>query len=142
RYPGVELDLVAQGQLVDIVEHGFDAGVRLGEAVPKDMVAVRLGPDIRFLAVASPAYLAAHRAPKTPDELAGHRCIRQRLPSGKRYRWEFRKRGQELTLDVPGVLTLDNNQLMAEAASTGVGIAYIPEDYARPLIDEGGLVAV
>src|SRR5690606_1814953 len=73
RYPGVELDLVAQGQLVDIVEQGFDAGVRLGDAVPKDMVAVRLGPDIRFLAVASPAYLAVHQVPQTPDELAGHR---------------------------------------------------------------------
>lgn len=142
RYPDVELDLVAQGPLVDIVEQGFDAGVRLGEAVPKDMVAVRLGPDMRFLAVASADYLAAHPAPETPDELAGHRCIRQRLPSGKRYRWEFRKRGQELALDVPGVLTLDNNQLMVEAAVAGVGIAYVPEAYARPLIDEGGLVAV
>lgn len=141
-YPGVELDLVAQGQLVDIVEQGFDAGVRLGEAVPKDMVAVRLGPDMRFLAVASPDYLAAHPIPETPDELAEHRCIRQRLPSGKRYRWEFRKRGQELALDVPGVLTLDNNRLMVEAAVAGAGIAYVPEAYARPLIDEGGLVTV
>lgn len=142
RYPYVELDLVAQGQLVDIVEQGFDAGVRLGEAVPKDMVAVRLAPDMRFLVVASPAYLATRRIPETPDELAGHRCIRQRLPSGKRYRWEFLKRGQELALDVPGALTLDNNQLMAEAAAAGMGIAYLPEDYARPFIDEGGLVAV
>lgn len=142
RYPGVELDLVAQGQLVDIVEQGFDAGVRLFEAVPKDMVAVRLGPDVRFLTVASPDYLAAHTAPKTPDELTGHRCIRQRLPSGKRYRWEFRKREQELALDVPSMLTLDNNQLMVEAAAAGLGIAYVPEAYARPLIDEGGLVIV
>jgi DNA-binding transcriptional LysR family regulator len=110
RYPGVELDLVADGRLVDIVQQGFDAGVRLGEAVPKDMVAVRLGPDMRFLAVASPEYLAAHPAPKTPDALMQHQCIRQRLPSGKRYRWEFLKRRQEVAIDVPGALTLDNNR--------------------------------
>ncbi|MCQ9616076.1 LysR family transcriptional regulator [Paenalcaligenes niemegkensis] len=142
RYPGVELDLVAQGQLVDIVEQGFDAGVRLGEAVPKDMVAIRLGPDMRFLAVVSPGYLAAHPTPKTPDELVAHQCIRQRLPSGKRYRWEFRKREQELALDVPGGLTLDNSQLMVEAAAGGLGIAYVPETYARPLIAEGRLLVV
>lgn len=142
RYPDVELDLVEQGSLVDIVEQGFDAGIRLGEAVPKDMVAVRLGPDVRFLTVASPDYLAAHPAPETPDGLAGHRCIRQRLPSGKRYRWEFGKRDQELALDVPGTLTLNNNRLMVEAATAGVGIAYVPEAYARPFIDKGSLVAV
>ncbi|MGF6241666.1 MULTISPECIES: LysR family transcriptional regulator [Paraburkholderia] len=142
RYPGVELDLVAEGRLVDIVEQGFDAGVRLGEAVPKDMVAVRLGPDIRFLAVASPAYLAVHPAPKVPDGLSKHQCIRQRLPSGKRYRWEFLKRRQEVAIDVPGVLTLDNNQLMVEAALDGLGIAYVPEPYARDALDDGRLVTV
>lgn len=142
RYPGVELDLVAQEKLVDIVEQGFDAGVRLGDAVPKDMVAVRLGPDVRFLAVASPDYLAVHPAPETPDELARHRCIRQRFPSGKRYRWEFSKRGQEFALDVSGALTLNNHPLMVEAAAAGVGIAYVLEAYARPFIDKGGLVAV
>lgn len=142
RYPGVELDLVEQGQLVDIVEQGFDAGVRLGEAVPKDMVAVRIGPDVRFLAVASPDYLAEHSAPETPDELAVHLCIRQRLPSGKRYRWEFRKHDQEFALEVPGTLTLDNHQLMVQAAEAGVGIAYVLEAYARPSIDEGKLMAV
>lgn len=142
RYPGVELDLVAEGRLVDIVGQGFDAGIRLGEAVPKDMVAVRLGPDVRFLAVASPGYLARHPAPEVPDALAGHRCIRQRLPSGKRYRWEFSKRGQSLEIDVPGALTLDNSQLMVEAAGAGMGIAYVPEPYARPALDDGRLVAV
>lgn len=142
RYPDVQLDLIAQGELVDIVEKGFDAGIRLGDAVPKDMVAVRLGPDIRFLAVASPNYLAAHPVLKTPDELAKHQCIRQRFPSGKRYRWEFRKQGQEFVLDVPGALTLDHHQLMVEAAAAGVGIAYVMEEYARPYIDRGDLVAV
>lgn len=142
RYPGVELDLVADGRLVDIVQQGFDAGVRLGEAVPKDMVAVRLGPDMRFLAVASPEYLAAHPAPKTPDALMQHQCIRQRLPSGKRYRWEFLKRRQEVAIDVPGALTLDNNQLIVEAAIDGLGIAYVPEPYARAALHDERLVPV
>ncbi|MCX5590691.1 LysR family transcriptional regulator [Alcaligenes endophyticus] len=142
RYPDVQLDLTVQGELVDIVKKGFDAGIRLGDAVPKDMVAVRLGPDIRFLAVASPAYLQAHPAPDTPDDLVHHQCIRQRFPSGKRYRWEFRKQGQEFVLDVPGALTLDHHQLMVEAAAAGVGIAYVMEEYARPYIDKGNLVTV
>jgi DNA-binding transcriptional LysR family regulator len=142
RYPAVELDLVAEGRLIDIVEQGFDAGVRLGESLPKEMVAVRLGPDIRFLAVASPDYLAAYPAPKVPDELHQHQCIRLRLPSGKRYRWEFRKHRQEVELDVPGTLTLDNNHLMVEAAMAGLGIAYVPEPYARAALDDGTLLTV
>ncbi|WP_374680274.1 LysR family transcriptional regulator [Hydrocarboniphaga effusa] len=142
RYPGVELDLVSDGRLVDIVEQGCDVGVRLGEAVPKDMVAVPLTPELRFLTVAAPSYLAAHPAPKLPDALARHQCIRQRLPSGKRYRWEFRKRRQELAIDVPGALTLDNSQLMVEAAIAGLGIAYVPEPYVRAALADGRLLAV
>ncbi|WP_377442122.1 LysR family transcriptional regulator [Rahnella aquatilis] len=142
RYPGVALDLVAEGKLVDIVGEGFDAGIRLGEAVPQDMIAVRLSPDMRFLAVASPDYLAAHTAPETPDDLARHQCLRQRLPGGKRYRWEFHQRGQEVAMDVPGSLTLDNTQLMVEAAQNGLGIAYVPEDYAQVALKEGRLIAV
>jgi len=142
RYPGVTLDLVAEGKLVDIVGQGFDAGIRLGEAVPRDMIAVRLSPDLRFLAVASPDYLAVYPAPETPDDLARHQCLRQRLPSGKRYRWEFQKRAEEVAIDVPGNLTLDNTQLMVEAAEDGLGIAYVPEDYARVALKEGRLIAV
>jgi len=142
RYPDVSLDLVAEGRLVDIVEQGFDAGIRLGEAVPQDMIAIRVSADIRFLALASPDYLAAHPAPETPDELVRHQCLRQRLPSGKRYRWEFRRRGQEVAVDVPGTLTLDNLQLMLEAASDGLGIAYLPETYVHTALNEGRLVAV
>jgi DNA-binding transcriptional LysR family regulator len=142
RYPAVELDLVADGRLIDIVEQGFDAGVRLGESLPKDMVAVRLGPDLRFVAVASPDYLAAFPAPQVPDGLRQHQCIRLRLPSGKRYRWEFSKHRQEVEIDVPGTLTLDNNQLMVEAAMAGLGIAYVPEPYARQALDDKTLIAV
>lgn len=130
RYRNVEIDLVSEGRLIDIVEEGFDAGVRLGEAVPQDMVAVRISNDIRFLAVASPDYLRLFGRPAVPEDLRGHRCIRQRLPSGKRYRWEFEQHGQEIAIDVPGALTLDSSDLMVEAAVNGLGIAYVPESVA------------
>jgi DNA-binding transcriptional LysR family regulator len=142
QHADVELDLVSEGRLVDIVEQGFDAGVRLGEAVPQDMVAVRIAGDTRFLAVASPAYLARRAPPETPHDLRHHRCIRQRLPSGKRYRWEFAKHGQEVAVDVPGALTLDENDLMVEAAAAGLGIAFVPQGFAQDLLQDGRLVIV
>jgi DNA-binding transcriptional LysR family regulator len=142
RYPRVTLDLVSEGRLVDIVAEGFDAGVRLREAVPQDMVIVPFGGDMRFLAVAAPAYLAEHGAPMTPDDLRGHCCIRQRLPSGKPYRWEFARNAEEMVIDAPGALTLDHNGLMVEAAADGLGIAFVPEPAARPALDEGRLVAL
>ena len=142
RFPGMSLDLVTDGRLTDIVGEGFDAGVRLGEAVPKDMVAVRFGGEVRFVAVASPAYLAGRQPPLTPDDLRDHACIRVRLPSGKPYRWEFAKHGQEVSVDVPGTLTLDHVELMAEAAAGGFGIAYVPDRTARPHLDSGALVPV
>lgn len=142
RYPHVSLDLVTDGRLVDIVEQGFDAGIRLAEAVPQDMIAVPLGEDFRFLAIAAPAYLAKAGHPRTPDDLPQHSCIRQRLPSGKLYRWEFEKHGQEIAIDVPGVVTLDHTMLMIEAAADGLGIAYVPEIAARSWLDDGRLIAL
>jgi len=142
RYPGVELDLVVDGRLVDIVAQGFDAGIRLAEDVAADMIAVRFGEDIRFVAVASPAYLAQHPAPGVPDDLAQHRCIRQRLPGGRRYRWEFSRHGQQVALDVPGTLTLNSSALMAGAALQGLGIAYVPESHVREALNQGMLVRV
>lgn len=141
-YPDVELDLVSDDRLVDIVEQGFDAGVRLLEAVPRDMVAVRFGGDVRFIAVAAPSYLEGRAMPKTPDDLHAHRCIRQRLPSGKRYRWEFSRRGAEVAVDVPGNLTLDDSDLLVQAAAAGRGIAYVPDYFAKPLLESGQLVTV
>ncbi len=141
-YPDVELDLVSEGRLVDIVEQGFDAGVRLMEAVPKDMVAVKFGGDVRFIAVAAPSYLHGKARPNTPDDLQAHRCIRQRLPSGKRYRWEFSRRGAEVAIDVPGNLTLDDNDLLVQAAADGRGIAYVPDYFARPFLESGQLAIV
>jgi DNA-binding transcriptional LysR family regulator len=141
-YPDVELDLVSEGRLVDIVEQGFDAGIRLLEAVPKDMVAVKFGGDVRFIAVAAPSYLDGKARPHTPDDLYVHCCVRQRLPSGKRYRWEFSKRGAEVAIDVPGNLTLDDNDLLVQAAVDGRGIAYVPDYFARRFLASGQLVVV
>ena len=142
RYPRVELDLVADDRLVDVIAEGFDAGVRLREAVPQDMVAVPFGGEVRFLAVASPAYLERAGTPRVPDDLRRHRCIRQRLASGKTYRWEFAKGAQAVSVDVPGPLTLNKNPLMVEAAIGDLGIAYVPESFARDALASGTLRAV
>jgi DNA-binding transcriptional LysR family regulator len=106
------------------------------------MVAVTIRSDMRFLAVAAPAYVSRFGQPDVPDDLRNHRCIRQRLPSGTRYRWEFERQGQQIAIDVPGSLTLNDNDLMAEAALNGLGIAYVPEIYATDHIAAGSLVAV
>jgi len=141
-HPRIALDLASEGRLVDIVAEGFDAGVRLREAVPQDMIAVPFGGPVRFLAVASPAYLALHGEPLVPDDLHRHHCIRQRLPSGKPYRWEFARGPDELAVDVPGALTLDHTGLMVEAAADGLGIAFVPEPAARAALREGSLRAL
>ena len=114
--PGIDVDLVAQGQLVDIVAQGFDAGIRLIEDVPKDMVAIPLSGPMRFVTVASPDYLASRAKIEHPQDAMQHTCLRQRLPSGKRYHWEYQRHGQQFALDVPGSLTLDSSALMVEAA--------------------------
>jgi len=103
RFPAVALDLVTNGRFVDIVAEGFDAGVRFGEAVPRNMVAVRFGDDARLVAVASPAYLARRGMQWTPDDLMGHAYIRVRLPNGKPSRWEFARHGREVAVEVSGL---------------------------------------
>jgi DNA-binding transcriptional LysR family regulator len=142
RYPEMSLDLVTEGKLVDIVAEGFDAGVRLGESLPQDMIAVPFYGPTRFVAVASPDYLRDREMPRTPDDLKDHVCIRFRLASGKLFRWEFGKNGQEMTVDVSGPLTLDHMQLMTEAAVKGMGIAYVSERAVRPHLESGALVPV
>lgn len=142
RHPEMALDLVSEGRLIDIVAEGFDAGVRLGEQVPQDMIGVRFAGTARFVPIAAPSYLARRPAPQVPDDLRGHACIRFRLPSGKLFRWEFERHGQELVVDVSGPLTLDHLGLMAEAAAEGLGIAYVPENTARPHLARGEVVIV
>jgi DNA-binding transcriptional LysR family regulator len=137
RYPEMHLDLVTDGRLIDIVAEGFDAGVRLLEAVPQDMIVVRFGGESRFVPIASPSYLAARGIPRTPDDLARHDCIRFRLPSGKIHRWEFERHGQESVLDVTGRITLDHMGLMVAAATDGLGIAFVTVDAASDALLRG-----
>ncbi|WP_337024297.1 MULTISPECIES: LysR family transcriptional regulator [unclassified Pantoea] len=139
-YPNIQLDFAAQGELVDITAAGFDAGIRLIEDVPQDMVAIALGGPLNFITVASPAYLAAHAPIKQPQDLLQQQCIRHRLPSGKRYRWEYENAGKRYEMDVPGTITLDNNALMTRAAISGLGIAYVPSLYAEAALQSGQLV--
>lgn len=127
RCPEVHLDLVTDGRLLDIVAEGFDAGIRLAESVPQDMVAVPLGGTSRFVAVAAPAYLKKHGVPRAPLDLLQHSCIRYRMRSGRIYHWEFERRGNSVSVDVRGRLTLDEDRLMIDAAIQGVGIAFVPE---------------
>ncbi|MCX5496744.1 LysR family transcriptional regulator [Kaistia dalseonensis] len=127
RYPDMRVDLVTEGRLVDIVADGFDAGIRLAEAVPRDMIAVPCSPDLRFAVVGSPDYFANNPPPIVPADLLSHRCIRTRMPSGTVFRWEFEKHGEAIALDVDGPLTLDNHNLMLEAAVGGAGLAWMSE---------------
>lgn len=128
-YPDIHVEVVSDNGFVDIAAEGFDAGVRLGESVEKDMVAVRIGPDQRLVPVASPQYLAQHPAPCTPQDLVGHRCINLRLiGSGTLYAWEFEQDGRPLRVRVNGPLAFTSIRLAVEAAAQGYGIAFVPED--------------
>ncbi|GAB5378329.1 MAG: LysR family transcriptional regulator [Acuticoccus sp.] len=142
RYPDVHVDLVTEGRLVDIVSDGFDLGVRACNLVPSDMIAVPLGRTQRSAVVGSPAYFEAHDRPRTPADLAGHRCIRVRLPNGALYRWHFEKDGQTAEVDVAGPVTLDEASLARMAVLEGVGLGYFMEANVRADIAAGHLVRV
>lgn len=139
RFPDVVVDLVVEGKLVDIVAAGFDAGIRLVDSIPKDMIAVPFGATVSFVCVASPTYLDRFGEPGTPDELTRHRCIGHRVPNGKLYRWEFERAGQILTIDTGGSLILDDEELMVDAAIKGLGIAYVASPAAEAALAEGRL---
>jgi len=142
-YPDISVELILDSTFRNIVEEGFDAGVRLGESVEKDMIAVRIGPDWRLVAVASPAYLAAHAVPKRPQDLVRHVCINMRHETaGGLYAWEFEKKGQELRVRVNGQLTFNNSYAMIDAAVNGFGVAYVPENIVERHIASGSLVQV
>jgi DNA-binding transcriptional LysR family regulator len=142
RYPRVAVDIITEGAMVDIVGQGFDAGVRLEEFVPPDMIAVPITRPIRSIVVGSPAYFAGRKPPSTPADLAEHRCIRWRTGSGTIYRWEFEKRGEAIAIDVPGQLTLDDSDLMLAAALAGEGLAFVSDIAATRSIEAGLLVPV
>ncbi len=139
NYPQVHLDIVTDGRLGDIVAEGFDAGIRLAEAVPQDMIAVRLTETTRFAAVASPAYLATRDRPAVPQDLYQHDCIRFRFESGAIYRWEFERNGVAEIINVNGPLTLTDQTLMVEAAIAGLGIAFVPDFLVIDAIQMGRL---
>ena len=141
--PDIEVELSVDAGLTDIVAERFDAGVRLGERLEKDMIAMPIGPKLRMAAVASSAYLAEHGTPQTPGDLAHHRCINLRfVSSGSLYVWEFEKDGRELKVKVEGQLVLNDVDLTIDAAITGHGIAFMIEDHVAPQLADGRLVRV
>jgi len=142
-YPDITVELLLDSMFRNIVEEGYDAGVRLGESVEQDMIAVRIGPDWRMIAVASPGYLAAHGTPMHPRDLVCHRCINMRHESsGALYAWEFEKDGQELNVRVDGPLTFNNSYAMIGPAASDYGIAYVPHSIVETQIASGALVQV
>jgi DNA-binding transcriptional LysR family regulator len=142
-YPDIKVEVIIDYGLTDIVTERYDAGIRHGDIVAKDMIAVRIGPDMRSAVVGSPAYFAKRRKPKTPHDLTAHDCINLRLPThGGIYVWEFEKDGRELKVRVEGQLVFSNLGLRLNAALAGLGLAYLPEDRVQQHIKTGALVRV
>jgi DNA-binding transcriptional LysR family regulator len=143
RFPGIELDVAVDERLVDIVAAGFDAGIRLSETVERDMTAVRLTAPFRFVVVGAPAYFRQHGRPGKPQDLLQHRCVQFRYPTaGTVYRWELERDGRTLELAVPGQLITNNGEVLLQAARDGVGLAYVPEPEALPLLRKRKLEVV
>jgi len=142
-YPALNIEIINDYRLVDIVAERYDAGVRLGEQVDKDMIAMRIGPDFRMAIVGAPSYFQKKKKPTTPQELASHSCIGLRLPTtGGLYAWEFSKDGHELKVRGQGQAVFNTVSLMKEAALSGAGIASIPEDVAAAEIKNGRLIRI
>jgi DNA-binding transcriptional LysR family regulator len=143
QYPDIKVEIVIDYGLTDIVAQRYDAGVRWGEQVAKDMIAVRIGPDMRVAVVGAPSYFGKRSLPKKPQDLTEHSCINLRLPvHGGLYAWEFKKRSRELKVRVEGQLVLNATSQMLNAALAGLGLAYVPEDMVRGYIAEGRLKRV
>jgi DNA-binding transcriptional LysR family regulator len=142
-YPDIRVEIASDYGLTDIVAHGYDAGVRLGEQVAKDMVAVRIGPDIRMAVVASPAYFEKHPMPQSPHDLTAHNCINIRMPTyGGLFIWEFEKDSREVKVRVDGQITVNNIAMRLASALDGLGLAYMPEDQVLQQIQVRRLVRV
>ncbi|RWO69939.1 LysR family transcriptional regulator [Mesorhizobium sp.] len=142
-YPDIKVEIIVDYSLTDIVAERFDAGVRLGEQVARDMIAVRIGPDMRMAVVGSPAYFAKWPKPRTPQDLTTHNCINLRLPTyGGLYAWEFEKAGRELKVRVEGQLVFNTAALRMNAVLAGLGLAYLPEEQVTAHLADGRLVRV
>jgi DNA-binding transcriptional LysR family regulator len=140
EFPGIDLDVAVVKMPADIVDGGFDAGIRFGEQVERDMIAVPVMSEGRFLVVAAPAYLARHPLPRTPRDLKAHDCIRNRLPNGAIFGWEFERSGKKSLADVKGRLIVNDIDLSIQAALDGIGLAYLLYDYVASHIATGRLV--
>jgi DNA-binding transcriptional LysR family regulator len=142
-YPDIKVEIVIDYGLTNIVAERYDAGVRWGEQVAKDMIAVRIGPDVRFAVVGAKSYFAKRSALNTPQDLISHNCINLRLPTyGGLYAWEFERDGRELKVRVEGQLTFNGIFQVLDAALAGLGLAYVPEDLAQPYLARGRLKRV
>jgi DNA-binding transcriptional LysR family regulator len=143
RYRDIKVEVISESALTDIVTQRFDAGVRIGEQVAKDMIAVRIGPDLRMAVVGAPSYFKRQAEPKKPQDLINHRCINLRLPTqGGLYAWEFEKGTRKLRVRVEGPLIFNGSYQMLNAALAGFGVAYVPEDLTQPHLARGRLKRV
>ncbi len=143
KYPDIKVELAVDYGLTDIVAQRYDAGVRLGEQIDKDMIAVRIGPDVRFVVVGAKSYFAKRPPLKTPQDLIGHTCINLRLPThGGLYAWEFEKDGHDLKVRVEGQLVFNSIFQVLDAAVAGFGLAHVPEDLAQPYLANNRLKKV
>ena len=142
-YPDIQVEIIVDYGLVDIVAEGYDAGVRMGEQVAKDMIAVRIGPDMCMAVVGSPAYFERYPLPQTPQDLVVHKCINMRFPTyGGLFAWELEKEGHEVKVRVNGQLVFNSLSLRLSSVLDGLGVAYMPEDQVLPYIAEGRLIRV
>jgi len=143
KYPDINVEICIDYGFTNIVSERFDAGIRLGESISKDMIAVRMGPDWRLSVVGTPAYFKTHPVPVTPQDLAHHRCINIRhSPAGSVYAWEFEKAGRKLNIRVNGPLISNSIIHVLNGALDGIGLAYVPESMAKPHIEKGNLIEV
>lgn len=139
RFPGIEVEMCNSNAMLDLVEGGFDAGIRYGANVPDGMVAHRISPDLRWVVVGSPSYLEEHGVPGHPSDLVSHRCLRFKIGSGRIYEWEFEKEGHELSVAVPGSIIIDESRVAVAMAVQGAALAYLCEPVVKPLIKSGEL---
>jgi DNA-binding transcriptional LysR family regulator len=140
QYPAIDLEISVDAALTDIVAGRFDAGMRAGDRVERDMISLRIGEEISSVVVAAPGYLARHKRPTTPEDLGAHNCIRFRFPSGVIVPWQFEKNGRQVEVAVEGRLTVNDPELAVKAALDGMGVLYTPLGYAASEIKAGRLV--
>lgn len=142
EYPDVRLELISDATKIDIVDSGFDAGVRFGEELARDMIAVPLGPTLRYIVIGAPAYFTRNGIPRGPDDLLRHACIRQRFPGGAIFAWQFDKDERNVTIVPEGRLTVNDAHQVVRAVRDGMGVGWVIEDYAQPFLKSGEVIQV